>query len=145
MSRPGQSLSTPPTRFDYMGRWLVDHHQLGVIERSQVTQAVFVKPQKLGDPRLRQAACDLAAEVLSHRLRLPRLQRYAGAIIAVMGLVVLVFGLVLQLVSHRGNMQLVFGVLLIVAGAVTSVWAPRQMRHNVERALTLNKEDGAVK
>jgi uncharacterized membrane protein len=142
MGRPGQPVGTPPTRFDYIGRWLVDHHQLGVMERSQVTQAVFVKPRSLGDPRLRQAACGLAAEVLNHRLRLPRMQRYVGRILAAMGLVLVVFGLVLQLVSHRGGAQIVIGVVVIVAGAVANVWAPRQMRNNVELALALNK-DGA--
>ena len=73
------------------------------------------------------------------------MQRYGGRILAVMGLALLVFGLVLQLVSHRYVAQLVLAAVVTVAGAVMSVSVPRQMRHNVERALTLNKEDGAVK
>lgn len=76
---------------------------------------------------------------------LPRMQRYGGRILAVMGLALLVFGLVLQLVSHRYVAQLVLAAVVTVAGAVMSVSVPRQMRHNVERALALNKEDGAVR
>lgn len=83
--------------------------------------------------------------MLSGRLRLPRLQRYAGRIIAAMGVATFVFGLVLTQVSHRGSVQLFLGVLVIVTGAVTHVWAPKQMRHNVEWAPALNKEDDAVK
>jgi hypothetical protein len=142
VSLPDLPVSTTPARFDHIGRWLADHHQLGDMERSQVTQAVFAKPQKLGDPRLRQAACDLAAEVLSHRLPLPRMQRYIARITAAMGLALVVAALVLQLVTHRYGTQLALAVVVTVAGAVLSVSVPRQMRHNVERALALNK-DGA--
>lgn len=138
MSSPAQSLRAQPTRFDYVGWWLVDHHQLGAMDRSQVTQTVFVKPKTLPDARLRLAAYDLAGEVLSGGLRLPRMQRYIGPIILALGLVLTITGLAMQLVGRGGALQLILGVLLTVGGAVTSAWAPKQMRGNVELARQLN-------
>jgi hypothetical protein len=66
------------------------------------------------------------------------MQRYIGPIIIVLGLALITTGLVMQLVSRGGALQLILGVLLTVGGAVTSVWAPKQMRGNVELARQLN-------
>jgi hypothetical protein len=134
-------MNTPPTRFDYIGRWLVEHYQLGELDRSHIVQAVFVKPQRIREQELRRAASGLATEVLRGKLPLPRMQRYAGPFICVLGFALTVSSIIFHFIFHGWQGQIVIGVMLIVLGGVVSVWAPKQMRRNVDQALRLNADN----
>jgi hypothetical protein len=139
-------LSTPPGRFDSVGHWLFGHYHLGVLDRHKVVQAVFVTPVSLDDPPLRRAACALAGDVLSGKLKPYGPQRVWGWAMLGFGLAYAVFGVVELVVSHsdRGGLPvwypMAYGLLWAVGGAVAGVWAPRRVLRHVRRAQELNQD-----
>ncbi len=51
--------------FNHIDRWLFEHYRLGALDRWQVEDAIFGEVRKLDDPRLREAASGVAAELLT--------------------------------------------------------------------------------
>lgn len=94
-------------------------------------------PSKLEDPRLREAARGLAAELLSGRLRPVWLLRWSGWILTGLGLAVTAIGLITHFASHRSEVlstfYLIEGPLVVVLGVAGTVWAPRQLHRNLMR------------
>ena len=60
-----------PPGFGHIDRWLFGHCQLGALERWRVEEAVFGDVRRLSEPRLREAARGVAAELMSGRLGVP--------------------------------------------------------------------------
>ncbi len=60
-----------PPGFGHIDRWLFGHCQLGALESWRVEEAVFGDVRRLSEPRLREAARGVAAELMSGRLGVP--------------------------------------------------------------------------
>ena len=142
---PKQALGGP-IRTDRTDRWLFDHFQLGVMDRSRVRQAVFAG-KALGEPALRRAACGFAAHVLRRRRRGARLARALGAFNAALGMGCLavassalasgqVAALSAVLVTE-GIGFVVFGMLMAIAGARQQ----KQIIDNAAKAWQLNRDN----
>lgn len=99
---PPQPLGRPRRTDSRWDRWLYERHQLGVLDRGKVKDAVFAKGQLPSEPALREPARGLAAEVVSTRLPFPRM-RWLGLIYLVCGLGICAGGLVERFVSHTGG------------------------------------------
>ncbi len=141
----GPPFGSRPRRFDRVGRWLFDHYHLGVLDRQKVAQAVFVTPTALSDPTLRNAAHELAAEVLSGKLKpyAPQ-QAWAGTMFG-LGLAYTTLAMVEPFVTRAAGglpfwCLMAYGLLFVVGGPVLAVWAPRRALRRVKRALRLNED-----
>src|SRR5947209_1945897 len=80
-----------PVPGDRADRWLFDHFQLGVMDRSRVRQTV-VAGGALHEPELRRAACGLSAKVLQRRRGGARQARALGVFNGALGIGCLVVG-----------------------------------------------------
>jgi hypothetical protein len=140
-------LGVPGPHADPIDRWLFDRYRLGELDRSQVRQAVFVQGRKPGQPALTEAVRGLAAEIISGRLRTPRLRRWWSWLYVALGVLIFANGIAERLVSHsrRGNgiFGIAEGAAFIIAGVAASLWMPRQMRRKARQALD-DSQDSAL-
>jgi hypothetical protein len=122
---------------DSIDRWLAEHYQLSALDRWQIEETIFRDASKLEDPRLREAARGLAAELLSGRLRPMWLLRWQGWILTGLGLAVTVLGIITHFASHRlevlSTFYLIEGPLVVVLGVAAALWAPKQLHRNLMR------------
>ena len=142
MKPPRQRAALPG--FGHIGRWKFGHYQLRGLERWRVEEAVFGDVRRLSEPRLREAARGVAAELMSRRLRRPWLMRWGGWMFTGIGLAVTTLGLVAHYVSHRPGelaiIYLAYGLVGVVLGAAGIMLGPKQMRRKLERVVRLNDE-----
>lgn len=135
---PGQPADTPPDPSDAAGNWLADRYQFTSGDRERVKTAA-VRGQPVSDPRLQEAVCGLAAEILGDRLRMPGLAWYytIGAAAGVFGIVLLA----LALTGRHGGPEIA-GILSAAVAfhqMITGfVVLPRQRRKKVAKALRVN-------
>lgn len=145
--RPPKQLLGGPIPGVPADRWLFDHFQLGVVDRSRVREAVFAG-QALSDPALRRAACALAARMLPRRRRGARLARPLGVFTAVLGLGCLAFaGSALAsgqadaplsgLLVTEGLGYTAFGIWMAIGGAQQH----KQIIDNAAKAWQLNQDN----
>lgn len=127
-------------------RWLFDHFQLGVMDRSRVRQAVFAG-KALGEPALRRAACGFAADVLRRRRRGAWLARVLGAFNAALGmgcLAVASSALASAQVDALSAVLVIEGVGFVVFGMLMAIAGARQQKQiidNASNAWQLNRDN----
>lgn len=138
MSSPSRPLgATPPDPWDAAGKWLAARHQLTNQERDQV-KAALSRGRRLSDPRLQEAVCGLAAEILANRVRTPGIVgRY------VMGTFADIMALAFVLSSPWGHGHHGIIAITAVALAVHNVFfcfvlTQRQVRKKIAKALRVN-------
>lgn len=138
MSSPSRPLdTTPPDPWDAAGKWLAAHHQLTNQERDQV-KAALSRGRRLSDPRLQEAVCGLASEILANRMRTPGIvaQYVTGTVSDIMAL-----AFVLSSPSGHGH----HGIIAITAVGLAVhnaffcfVFTQRQLRKKIAKALRVN-------
>ena len=123
--------------FGHIDRWLSEHYQLGALDRLRVEEAVFRDARKMREPRLREAARGVAAELLSGRLKLPWQLRWGGWWLMGIGLaiftLVLIGRFILHSVGELGVLYIADGVPVTALGVLLALWSPKQMRRNLAR------------
>jgi hypothetical protein len=131
--------------FGRIDRWLAEHYQLGALDRWQIEETIFRDVRKLdNDPRLRDAARGLAAELLSGRLKPLWLIRWSGWVLISSGVVITALGIILHSTRpDRGVLGIYYmieGPLGVLLGAAVIIWTPRQVRRNLVR-LSEDRDD----
>jgi hypothetical protein len=141
---PRQGGGGPPG-FGHIDRWLLEHYQLGALDRLQVEEAIFRDVRKLREPRLQAAARGVAAELLSGRLRLPWQMRWGGWWLMGIGLTITTLDLIARFITHSlGDLSVLYvaeGVPVMALGASLTLWAPKQMRRNLMRLTEDHADD----
>jgi hypothetical protein len=123
----------PVPKFDRVGRWLYDRHQLSDLDRWRVRQAVM-KGRELQEPPLRQAAHNLAGALLSGQVgSFTRANQWIWLGVN-LGLITTVA--IVALVTRKYEMlgSLVFAVILLPL----ALRAFKRTRERVEHAYRLN-------
>lgn len=135
--RPPRLGGSGPPGFGHIDRWLFEHYQLGALDRLHVEEAIFRDARKLREPRLRDAARGVAAELLSGRLRLPWQMRWGGWWLMGTGLTIITLVLIERFITHGvgelGVLYVADGVPVTGLGVLLALWAPKQMRRNLAR------------
>jgi hypothetical protein len=126
-----------PPGFGHIDRWLSEHYQLSALDRMRVKEAIFRDARKLREPRLRDAARGVAAELLSGRLTLPWQMRWGGWALMGIGLAVTTLAPTGLFITHSlgelGVLYVAEGVPVMALGARLTLWSPKQMRRNLGR------------
>jgi hypothetical protein len=130
---PSQVIGGPGPRFDRVDHWLYNRYRFGVLNRSQVLNAVF-SGQELHEQPLREAAHSLAAAVLAGKVGI--LYRWAGWIRICAGLAIVITVVMAALVQH--NYVIIAAALVGVPQFVLGWLYQRKIRGRVERAHRLN-------
>jgi hypothetical protein len=140
MSSPVQPSDGPPEFFDTAGKWLAARCQLTSRDRERVKTATRLG-EPVSDPRLKEAVCGLASEILGNGLRLPGIAfSYAiGATTGVIGIVLLVIAPSTSGHPGRHPAPLIgLAVLAFISVPVYCLWHPWHARRNTEKALRVN-------
>lgn len=131
--RPASSPADSRARLDRIDRWLYDRYPLRVTDRWRVRQAV-IEGRELSEPKLRQAARDLATALLSGQMG--GLGRKATPII--LGADGCLLAAILAVALATGNYGILSSVIFGVPLLALSVRGMKRTRQRLERARRLN-------
>lgn len=133
MKPPHEPYGSPIPRLNRVDRWLYEHYQLGMMDRSRVSQAV-AEGRELTEPRLREAARGLADARLIGQVG--SVTRKTTWIMVGADGCLLVAGLAVALGTGRYGMlePVIFGVPLMALAVRQS----KRDRERAERARQLN-------
>ena len=134
----GIAVTEPGTSDDTAGNWLADCFQLTSRDRERVKTATL-RGEPVSDPRLKEAVCGLASEILGNRLRMPGIAWYytIGTAAGVFGIVLLG----LALTGQHGGPEIagILSAALAFYQMITGfVSLPQQRRKKVAKALRVN-------
>lgn len=138
MSSPARPIdTTPPDPWDSAGKWLAAHYEFTNQERDRV-KAATRSGRSLSDPRLREAVCGLASEILANRTRVPGIVEHY--VLSNLGFILTVV-LGLSATWPHGHHEAI--ELLLAAAVIIHLWGtfvshPRRWRENVAKALRVN-------
>lgn len=138
MNSPARPIdTTPPDPWDSAGKWLAAHYQFTNAERDRVKGATR-GGQPLSDPRLREAVCGLAWEVLANRTRMPGIVEHY-----VLGTLGLLLTVVLALATgwphgHHEAIEFLLAAAFIPQVISEFVLLPRRWRKQVAKAWRVN-------
>ena len=138
MTSPAQPAdTTPPDPWDIAGKWLAARYQLTNRERDQVKNATR-GGRSLSDPRLREAVCGLASEILAGRTRMPgTVEHY------VLGTLAILVTSALALLTawphgHHETIEFVIAAVVVHDVIFNFVLLPRGWRKKAAKALRVN-------
>lgn len=129
--------TTPPDPWDSAGKWLAARYQLTSQEPDRVKEAVKAG-RPLSEPRLQEAVCGLAAEILANPRRMPGIvEHYVLSTLAFMFSVAIAMSSTWPHGHHETIAILV--VVTAVSHVITNVvLPPRRWRKKAAKALRVN-------
>ena len=141
--RPGDRLGAG---FDRVDRWLLNRYHLPPHDRWRVREAVS-RGDRVNDPGLARAAHELAADLLANRFLPVRFWRLFSWLMLLASAAFAGGGLVMLTTPSKGVMEGVVGLIDSALFGLAGTFGrrnSRHVRHNLTKALQLNKGSSAL-
>lgn len=137
MKPPHEPYGSPFPRLNRVDRWLYEHYQLGLMDRSRVSQAV-AEGRELTEPRLREAARGLADARLTGQIASVTRKTTRTIVVADGCLFAAILAVALGTGKYGMLAPLIFGGPMMALAVKQS----KRGRERAERARQLNEGPG---